>query len=152
MARHVANGWYASTGHSTAGHPLSGYLTGALRENNWLFHCRVPMQMQAEWHSIPPLSHNIVISISASGRGVWFLLIRVILRPWPSAAPLTHSAYAVLNRYGDRGKRLVPLCLYSYTTQVCMAAYSLHKIVDYQDKPAGSQAPKPCTMMDFLLN
>lgn len=70
MEKLVANGWDANVGHSAAGHLLSGYLTGALSKNNWLFRCRVPMQIQAECHSIPPLSHNIVISISASGRGV----------------------------------------------------------------------------------
>lgn len=145
MARHVANGWDASAGHSALGQLLSGYLTGSLRENNWLSHCWVPMQIQAEWHSLPPLSRNIVISISASGRGVWFLLIRVSLRTQPSAAPLTHSSYAVLKRCRDGCKRSVHLCLYSYTTQICMPEGQLHRLqknIDFPDKPTGSRAAK----------
>jgi len=103
------------------------------------------MQIQAECSSIPPQSHIVVISISAGGRGVWFLPIRVSLGPRTSAAPLTHTSYAVLNRCRDGGKRLALLCLYSYTTQVCMPDGQLHsqqKIIDSLDKPTGSQAAK----------
>lgn len=54
-----------------AGLPLSGYLTRALRENNWLFLSRDSTQIQEEWHLLPqPHSMVIIIRASYSGGGI----------------------------------------------------------------------------------